>query len=61
MNFHSGNITKEQNDGNHIFTFGSNLAGRHGKGAALIAQKLKFLSSSEFCGSSFIVFSCWHF
>ena len=39
MNFHSGNITKEQNDGNHIFTFGSNLAGRHGKGAALIAQK----------------------
>ncbi len=39
MNFHSGNITKEQNDGNHILVYGSNLAGRHGAGAALFAQK----------------------
>jgi len=27
------------NDGRHIFVFGSNLAGRHGKGAALIALR----------------------
>lgn len=27
------------NDGKHIFVFGSNLAGRHGAGAALIARK----------------------
>lgn len=27
------------NDGKHIFVFGSNLAGRHGAGAALTAKK----------------------
>lgn len=27
------------NDGNHVFVFGSNLAGRHGAGAALVAAK----------------------
>lgn len=27
------------NDGQHIFVFGSNLAGRHGKGAALEARR----------------------
>jgi hypothetical protein len=26
--------TKEMNDGKHCFVFGSNLAGKHGKGAA---------------------------
>jgi len=31
--------TKEMNDGNHVFVFGSNLAGRHGRGAALAAAK----------------------
>jgi hypothetical protein len=29
----------ELNDGKHVFVFGSNLAGRHGKGAALEARK----------------------
>ena len=28
-------FTPNMNDGKHIFVFGSNLAGRHGKGAAL--------------------------
>lgn len=32
-------FTPDQNDGNHIFVFGSNLAGRHGKGAALTAVR----------------------
>lgn len=27
------------NDGHHVFVFGSNLAGRHGKGAALTAKQ----------------------
>lgn len=31
--------TPEMNDGKHVFVFGSNLAGRHGKGAALQAAK----------------------
>lgn len=38
LKFHSGRIFKNQNDGKHIFVFGSNLAGRHGKGAALCAR-----------------------
>lgn len=29
-----------QNDGKHIFVFGSNLAGRHGRGAALQAKAI---------------------
>jgi len=28
------NYTSEMNDGKHVFVFGSNLAGRHGAGAA---------------------------
>lgn len=38
MKFHTGKIFKNQNDGKHIFVFGSNLAGRHGKGGALCAK-----------------------
>jgi hypothetical protein len=30
-------FTADQNDGAHVFVFGSNLRGRHGKGAALTA------------------------
>lgn len=30
---------KELNDDKHVFVFGSNLAGRHGKGAALEASR----------------------
>lgn len=33
------NYTPEMNDGRHVFVFGSNLAGRHGKGAALTAAQ----------------------
>lgn len=32
-------IGSSKNDGKHIFVFGSNLAGRHGKGAALGAKR----------------------
>lgn len=28
-----------QNDGHHIFVFGSNLSGRHGAGAAIVARQ----------------------
>lgn len=38
MKFQSTPFTPDQNDGNHVFVFGSNLAGRHGKGAAYIAR-----------------------
>jgi hypothetical protein len=31
--------TPDQNDGNHVFVFGSNLAGRHGRGAAFTAKR----------------------
>jgi hypothetical protein len=34
---HNGSITTKHNDGSSIFVFGSNQAGRHGKGAALDA------------------------
>lgn len=34
VNFHSGHIAPNQNDGSNIFVFGANLAGRHGRGAA---------------------------
>lgn len=37
--FAEGPFTPEMNDGTRIFVFGSNLAGRHGKGAALEARK----------------------
>jgi hypothetical protein len=37
-NQHMTYYSKELNDGFHIFVFGSNLAGRHGKGAALTAK-----------------------
>lgn len=33
------NFTPDMNDGTNIFVFGSNLAGRHGKGAALEAVR----------------------
>jgi hypothetical protein len=33
------NITPDLNDGINVFVFGSNLAGRHGKGAALEAKE----------------------
>lgn len=36
--FAKGPFTPDMNDGSHIFVFGSNLAGRHGKGAALVAK-----------------------
>jgi hypothetical protein len=35
--FHDGNVQQLQPD--EVFVFGSNLAGRHGKGAALTAAK----------------------
>jgi hypothetical protein len=35
----SGFFKPEQNDGKHVFVFGSNLAGRHGRGAAFTAKK----------------------
>lgn len=37
MRFQDTPFSVDQNDGNHVFVFGSNLAGRHGKGAALEA------------------------
>lgn len=39
MRFATGPFTPDMNDGNHVFVFGSNLAARHGKGAALIAKQ----------------------
>jgi hypothetical protein len=33
------NYQPHQNDGKHVFVFGSNLAGRNGKGAALTAAR----------------------
>jgi hypothetical protein len=38
VNFATGPFTPAINDGRHVFVFGSNLAGRHGKGAALQAR-----------------------
>lgn len=37
MRFATGLFTPDMNDGKHVFVFGSNIAGRHGKGAALEA------------------------
>ncbi len=39
MTFAKGPFTPAMNDGNHVFVFGSNLAGRHGAGAALEAKR----------------------
>ena len=39
MTFANGPFTPDMNDGRNVFVFGSNLAGRHGAGAALEAHQ----------------------
>lgn len=54
----AGNLSKEQAMSERVFVFGSNEAGRHGKGAALVAykkHKARYGMSYGHVGDSFAI------